>query len=132
MKKTIGILLLAAFVALSFTACSGGGGGGSSWNNLIEYKEGVSLITSTDNWTEKVNLGRGWSYGVEFLVQRTVGKFTGLIGYTWSRTERKFDREGMLINGGKKFPARYDRTHDLSVTLQYRPIKLIDLPSCRG
>ena len=98
-----------------------------SMNNLIEYKEGASFITSTDNWTEKVNLGRGWSYGVEFLVQRTVGKFTGLVGYTWSRAERKFDREGMLINGGKIFPARYDRTHDLSVSLQYRPTKLIDL-----
>ena len=70
-------------------------------------------------WNEKINLGRGWSYGVEFLVQRTIGKFTGLIGYTWSRTERKFDREGMVINGGKTFPARYDRTHDLSVSLQY-------------
>ena len=38
MKKTIGILLLAAFVALSFTACSGSGGG-SSFINKITGKD---------------------------------------------------------------------------------------------
>ena len=98
-----------------------------SMNNLIEYKDGTSFVSLIDSWTEKVNVGRGWSYGIEFLAQRTVGKFTGLIGYTWSRTERKFDREGMILNGGKTFPARYDRTHDLSISLQYQPTKKIDL-----
>ena len=96
-------------------------------DNVLEYKDGASFVSSTTGWEEKVNVGRGWSYGVEFLAQRTIGKFTGWVGYTWSRTERKFDRKGMEINKGEVFPARYDRTHDLSVTLQYRPIKLIDL-----
>ncbi|MBR5238052.1 MAG: TonB-dependent receptor [Paludibacteraceae bacterium] len=96
-------------------------------DNVLEYKDGASFVSSTTGWEEKVNVGRGWSYGVEFLAQRTIGKFTGWVGYTWSKTERKFDRKGMEINKGEVFPARYDRTHDLSLTLQYRPIKLIDL-----
>ena len=39
MKKTIGILLLAAFVAFSFTSC-GGGGGGSGLSSLINKVTG--------------------------------------------------------------------------------------------
>lgn len=50
MKKTIGILLLAAFVALSFTACSGGGGGGSSFINKITGKDDKA---SKDNFAGK-------------------------------------------------------------------------------
>lgn len=33
---------------------------------------------------------------------------------------RQFDRPGMVINNGKPYRAKYDREHDLSVTLQYR------------
>jgi len=46
-----------------------------------------------------------------FLLQRKVGKFTGWIGYTLSWTQLQFDS----LNFGKKFYARYDRRHDLSL-----------------
>lgn len=95
--------------------------------NMIEYKDGASFFLSTTGWEDKVNIGDGYSYGVEFLVQRSVGKITGWVGYTWSRTMRKFDRPGMEINFGKEFPAKYDRRHDVSVVLQYKPTKRIDL-----
>lgn len=88
--------------------------------NLIEYKEGSSFFGLSSGWEEKVAVGDGWSYGVELLLQRKVGPVTGWIGYTWSRTMRQFDREGMMINRGKPYHAKYDREHDLSVTLQYR------------
>ena len=91
--------------------------------NLLEYKEGASFMGSASNWDEQVTLGNGWSYGVEILLQRTVGPVTGWIGYTWSRTMRQFDE----INFGKPFHAKYDREHDLSVTLQYTINKKIDL-----
>ena len=35
MKKTIGIILLAVFLALTFTACGGGGGGSNAISNLF-------------------------------------------------------------------------------------------------
>ena len=87
--------------------------------NLLEYKDGASYL-SARNWEELVCVGEGWSYGVEVLLQRKVGPVTGWIGYTWSRTMRQFNREGQEINFGKPFHAKYDREHDLSVTLQYQ------------
>ena len=87
--------------------------------NLIEYKDGASYLSGR-NWEELVCVGDGWSYGVELLLQRKVGPVTGWIGYTWSRTMHQFDREGQEINYGKPFHAKYDREHDLSVTLQYQ------------
>lgn len=95
--------------------------------NMIEYKDGASFLGSTTGWEEKVCMGEGWSYGVEFLAQRTVGRVTGWIGYTWSRAWRLFNREGQQINYGKPFPAKYDREHDLSITIQWAVNKLVDL-----
>lgn len=96
--------------------------------NLLEYKDGASY-TNAQNWQELVCIGNGWSYGVQILAQRKIGPVTGWIGYTWSRTMRQFDREGQVINFGKPFHAKYDREHDLSITLQYRINKRWEIAS---
>lgn len=89
-------------------------------DNLLEYKDGASFWGSSQGWEQKVCMGRGWAYGIEFLAQKTVGKLTGWVGYTWSHTDRQFDREGMVLNEGKPFPAKYDRRHDVSIVLTYK------------
>lgn len=89
-------------------------------DNLIEYKDGASFFGSSTGWEDKVSMGRGWAYGLEFLAQKTVGKTTGWIGYTWSKSERLFDRPGQEINNGIAFPAKYDRRHDVSVVLSHK------------
>lgn len=96
-------------------------------DNVLEYREGASFFGSTAGWEDKVAMGRGWAYGVEFLVQKKTGKLTGWVGYTWSKTMRQFDREGHVINKGIPFPAKYDRRHDLSITAAYEVSKKIDL-----
>ena len=96
-------------------------------DNLIEYKDGASFFGSSDTWENKVCMGRGWAYGVELLVQRSFGKTTGWVGYTWAHAKRQFDREGMEINGGKVFPAKYDRRHDISITVQHKFSDRFDL-----
>ena len=98
-------------------------------NNVLEYREGASFLGSTSSWEEKVYQGRGWSYGVEFLLQRSFGKLTGWVGYTWSKTERKFDKPNQIINEGKPFYAKYDRRHDLSITATYSITDRIDVSS---
>ena len=96
-------------------------------DNLLEYKDGASFFGSSERWDEKVCMGKGWAYGVELLVQRSFGKTTGWIGYTWAHSKRQFDREGQMINNGKVFPAKYDRRHDISVTVQHKFSDKFDL-----
>lgn len=98
-----------------------------SMNNLIEYKDGASFLGSNTGWEDKVNIGRGWAYGIEFLAQKTVGKTTGWVGYTWSRTERLFDRPGQKINNGEIFPAKYDRPHSISLVMMHKFNEKIDI-----
>ena len=93
-----------------------------SMDNLMEYRPGSSFFGNSARWEEKVCLGRGWAYGVEWMVQKSTGKLTGWVAYTWSRTWRLFDE----LNNGERFPAKYDRIHDISLSLQYRHSERID------
>lgn len=96
-------------------------------DNVLEYKDGASYFGTSSGWEEKVCCGRGWSYGVEFLAQKTTGKTTGWIGYTLSKSMRQFDRPGNVINDGKPFPAKYDRRHDLGITVLHKFSKRFEL-----
>jgi hypothetical protein len=80
-----------------------------SMQNQIEYKEGYT--PSIRDPEEEFVFGKGWSYGGEFYINKSRGKLTGWIGYSLSWTWRQFPQ----LNGGEKFPAKYDRRHDLSV-----------------
>lgn len=93
--------------------------------NIIGYKEGASFLNVTDldpNSTSKytyesvVTSGSAESYGAEFFLQKKSGKFTGWVGYTLSWTWLTFSE----LNFGKRFPARYDRRHDISVVGMYK------------
>ena len=85
-------------------------------NNLIEYKDGASFTSIEKDWQDKIEIGKGNSYGAEFFIQKKHGKFTGWLGYTLSRTNRQFKN----INFGKEYPYRYDRRHDVSITGVYK------------
>ncbi len=87
-----------------------------SMDNLLEYKDGASYIGTSTGWQEKVEMGKGWSYGTELLLQKTTGKTTGWIGYTLSWADRQFEN----LNFGEKFSARYDRRHDVSFVMTHR------------
>lgn len=96
-------------------------------DNLLEYKDGSTFMGSNTGWEDKVSVGRGWSYGVEFLAQKTIGKTTGWLGYTWAKSERLFDRPGEELNNGEVFPAKYDRRHDVSLVVSHKFNKKIDV-----
>jgi hypothetical protein len=82
--------------------------------NQVEYRSGYLPSSLTDPELDYV-FGSGEAYGSEFFINKTRGKFTGWIGYTLAWTYRKFPD----LNGGKRYPAKYDRRHDLSVVASY-------------
>ncbi|MGV9014043.1 MAG: TonB-dependent receptor, partial [Flavobacteriales bacterium] len=84
--------------------------------NQIEYAEGASPQDGGNvNYDNALVFGKGWSYGAEFFLKRRLGKLTGWVGYTWSKTEREFP----AIDNGVAFPSRWDRRHDVSVVAGY-------------
>lgn len=83
-------------------------------HNQIDYKNGAELVYNSTVESELV-FGRGWAYGAELLLRRNFGRFNGWISYTWSKTMRQFDE----INLGNPYPARQDRTHDISIVGMY-------------
>lgn len=89
-------------------------------DNLLEYREGYSLMTPTDRWAEQVVMGKGESYGVELLLQKNTGKTTGWMSYTWSKSLRLFDRPGQEVFSGKKYYAGNDRRHNLNLVVNHR------------
>jgi TonB dependent receptor/CarboxypepD_reg-like domain/TonB-dependent Receptor Plug Domain len=82
--------------------------------NQIDYKNGADLQLNP-NVEALLRYGRGWSYGAEFLLRKRYGAISGWIGYTLSRSEEQFAD----INNGQPFPARQDRTHDISIVAIY-------------
>ena len=92
-------------------------------DGLIEYKEGASFI-SRSNWQSQIETnGRGWAYGMEFLVQRKLGQLSGWAGYTLAWSKRQFEE----LNNGDIYPYKFDRRHDLSVVLVYDISERVDI-----
>jgi len=85
-------------------------------NNVLEYKDGVSFLFNSDGWENKVETGRGRAMGLELFIEKTMGKTTGWLGYTLSRSDRLFP----TINAGRWFPYRYDRRHQVNLVVNHR------------
>ena len=69
------------------------------------------------NWQQNIlKNGKGEAYGMEFLINKTEGKFNGMISYTLSWNNRQFDN----FNSGKVFPFKYDRRHIINTYASYQ------------
>ena len=92
-------------------------------NNLLEYKDGYSLIPSSVSWENKMASGEGRAYGVEFMVRKQTGKTTGWVGYALAWADRQFDE----INKGRRYPSRYDNRHKLNIVVMHKLSKKVEL-----
>jgi hypothetical protein len=98
-------------------------------DNMIEasvetyYKNMQDVTDFADNAEVQLNKnlstefrqGKSWSYGLEFMVSKKEGRFTGMLSYTLSKTTRKIPG----VNLGNPFPANYDRRNALNMSATY-------------
>jgi hypothetical protein len=83
-------------------------------NQLVTYREGYSNLMGDGGWRSKIETGgTGKAKGVEVLVRKVNGKWTGLLGYTYSNATRMFPG----INKGKEYLFDYDRPHSVSINI---------------
>ncbi|AOW19873.1 TonB-dependent receptor [Urechidicola croceus] len=91
-------------------------------DNRIDYIDGSNLIGNNTIETEILN-GESKAYGLEFLIRKTKGDFTGWFAYTLSKSQQRTlggNAGGNGINDGKWYNSSYDRTHDISITASYK------------
>lgn len=83
--------------------------------NQIDYKDGADLRFN-ENVESQLLYGKGRAYGIELFLKKSYGRLTGWISYTLSRVEKKIDG----INNNNWYPAKQDRTHDISIVATYQ------------
>ncbi|WP_266365473.1 TonB-dependent receptor [Tellurirhabdus rosea] len=90
--------------------------------NAIDFKDGADVLLSEVVEAEVLQ-GRGTAYGLETQLRRNKGRLTGWVSYTYSRTlltlNGRFPEE--RINGGRAYPANFDKPHAMNASLNYRP-----------
>ena len=91
--------------------------------NLLEYKEGVYTFSPSVSWEDKLTQGEGWAYGTDISLNKVKGRLTGSIGYGLMWNYRQFDE----LNGGARFPAKYDNRHKLNIKGQYMLTDKVEL-----
>jgi hypothetical protein len=83
--------------------------------NVLDYRNGADLFLN-ETVEAQLLFGKGRAYGIEFMLKKKIGKLTGWISYTLSKTERKING----INNNKWYNATQDRTHEISIVGIYQ------------
>ncbi len=82
--------------------------------NLVDYIDAADILLNEFIEGDLLE-GEGRAYGLELMLKKNKGKFSGWMSYTLARTERKV--EG--INGNNWYPSRFDQTHNFSIAAFY-------------
>ncbi|MHA7831436.1 MAG: TonB-dependent receptor [Flagellimonas sp.] len=97
--------------------------------NRIDYIDGANLIAN-DAIEQVILNGEARAYGLELLLRKNEGRFTGWLSYTLSRSEQRTPGRNLGldtgrsdletgINLGEWYSTPYDKTHDLSLYGNY-------------
>jgi hypothetical protein len=84
--------------------------------NTTDIRDGMSLITDLAPWYNKTAQGHGISKGIELSVDKQQGRWKGSFHYTLSSADRIYSE----INNGQSFPFKFDRRHDLNISVNYQ------------
>jgi hypothetical protein len=85
-----------------------------NFRRVIDFRDHAELFLN--QYLEgELRRGRGYSYGIETLVRKNQGFFTGWISYTYSRSFRIVPD----INNGNRYPSLYDKPHTVNLVTTF-------------
>lgn len=87
-----------------------------------DYLLATSGAEAANGWEDRIVSGQGDSRGLEISLEKTKGKLYGTLAYTFSNSMRRFPD----LNKGRVFPFRFDRLHDIKLTVRYRFNRLLE------
>lgn len=89
-------------------------------SDLINFTEGAFTLT---DWESNITQGNGQAYGVEMMIRKSSGRTTGWLSYTLSWADRQFEN----INFGRRYPFKYDRRHQIGLTMVHQAKSWLDI-----
>jgi len=84
------------------------------FSDIIDYKDHAWLVPNPYLEGE-LRIGKAEAYGLELMVKKASGRLNGWISYTFSKVMRDVPE----VNQGKRYPAPYDKPHNISIVLSY-------------
>ena len=88
---------------------------GRTLRDLFDTRPEVQDVAGLD-YQDLFRFGEGYAYGAEVLLERGLGRLTGLVGYTLGVTRRRYPDEPAFSSF---FAPKYDRLHDVNVVGNY-------------
>ncbi|MEQ8219344.1 MAG: TonB-dependent receptor [Arenibacter sp.] len=89
--------------------------------NRIDYIDGANLIAN-DAIEQVILNGEARAYGFELLLRKNRDRFEGWLAYTLSKSEQRTPGRNASetgINSGSWYNTPYDKTHDVSLYVNY-------------
>lgn len=90
-------------------------------HNQIDYKDHANMLYNPLIEGE-LRFGTTSAYGIEALLRKSQGKFTGWMGYSYSKVRRS--TEG--VNNNLAYPAHFDRPNTICLNISYKSGKRWD------
>lgn len=83
--------------------------------DVVDFKDHAELIANKD-LEQELRFGKGYSYGLELMLRKNTGPFTGWVSYALSKSRRRIDD----INEDEWYRSPYDKPHNLSIVGSYQ------------
>jgi CarboxypepD_reg-like domain/TonB-dependent Receptor Plug Domain len=89
-------------------------------NNLVDFKDRAKLILNPLLEADLLQ-GSGYASGVEVIINRNLGRLTGSLNYTFSRSLRKVQGKTLeeTISDGEFYPSNFDQPHVVNMAWKY-------------
>ena len=78
-----------------------------------------------DNLEAYVATGEGLAYGFEMSIEKPIGRFNGRLSYNYGKSDYQID----VINEGRWYPYRFDKTHSLTMFSNFQITKYLSISS---